>query len=391
MRTPGKRSGDLRLVLAATREAARPARAFGRKESGRLATPRGMLEAWEGQQMTDQAGGKKRPRVAVTMGDPAGIGPELCLRILQDPVVLRHCIPVIFGQEAVLRRVSTLCRLPAPLTVIGQSEWNNGEAPGEGGVVDCAGLDADQVEPGRVSAACGKAAYRYLEAAIQAALAGRVAAIATAPLHKEALRLAGIPHPGHTEILTALTGARRSCMMLLSDDLRISFVTLHVGYAQVPQLLSRERILEVIELTAQTLARLQISSPNIGVCGLNPHAGEQGLFGDREEERHIRPALEEARARGIGVEGPLPPDTVFVPERRKAFSAIVCMYHDQGHIPFKMLNFDTGVNVTLGLPIVRTSVDHGTAFDIAWTGRARWTSLVQAILWATRLAGTSPP
>lgn len=327
------------------------------------------------------------PLIAVTMGDPAGIGPELCLRILQEPLVLKHCVPVVFGDAGVLSLVSEHCRLPEPPRVITRSEWEKDPpvVPGPA-VVDFAAVDIAAMAPGRVQAEYGQAAYTYIEGAVKAALNGKVRAVATAPLNKESLRLAGIHHPGHTEILAKLTRARRSCMMLASDDLLLSFVTLHVGYLDVPKLLQPERIMDVIELTAEVLKRMGRTSPRIGVCGLNPHAGEHGLFGQKEEERLIQPALEGVRSKGIDVEGPLPPDTVFVPERRIRFSAIVCMYHDQGHIPFKMLNFDRGVNITLGLPIVRTSVDHGTAFDIAWTGQASATSLIQAILWAIRLA-----
>lgn len=328
-----------------------------------------------------------RPLIAVTMGDPAGIGPELCLRILEDQTVLERCIPVVFGDAGVLYRVAEKCGLSPPSQVISWADWGAEPRLSAPAATDCGAVDVAEVRPGQISAACGRAASVYVKASVEAALSGNVAAIATAPLHKETLRLAGVPYPGHTEMLTALTRAERSCMMLASDDLTVSFVTVHVGYAEVPELLSRDRILDVIELTVQALQRLGKKSQKIAVCGLNPHAGERGLFGNQEEERHIKPAVEAAQAQGIDVEGPFPPDTIFVPEWRGAFSAIVCMYHDQGHIPFKMLNFDTGVNVTLGLPIVRTSVDHGTAFDIAWTGKARSTSMVQAILWAARLAG----
>jgi 4-hydroxythreonine-4-phosphate dehydrogenase len=253
-------------------------------------------------------------------------------------------------------------------------------------VVDCAAIQANSIRPGEVSAACGKAAYTYIEQAIQSALAGQIAGVVTAPIHKEALRLSGVPHPGHTEILAALTGARRSCMMLYSEALTVSMVTTHIGFTEVPNRLSTERVLDVIELTAEAMERLLGRPARLGVCGLNPHAGEHGLFGKREEERFVQPAIKEARSRGFAVDGPLPPDAAFTPGQRKRFDAIVTLYHDQGHIPFKMLAFDTGVNLTLGLPIVRASVDHGTAFDIAWKGLADPTSLYEAIRVAARLA-----
>ncbi|MCJ7544919.1 MAG: 4-hydroxythreonine-4-phosphate dehydrogenase PdxA, partial [Phycisphaerae bacterium] len=244
------------------------------------------------------------------------------------------------------------------------------------------------VTPGRVAADCGRAAYAYIQAAAVGALAGHVAAVVTNPINKEALSLAGVDFPGHTEIFQSLTGAPRVCMMLASETLMISFVTTHVGYADVPGRLTRQRILDVIELTAQAVAALRGRAARLSVCGLNPHGGEHGLFGRREEEELLAPAVQAARAAGLDVEGPLPPDTAFVPARVAQRDAIVCMYHDQGHIPFKMLAFDTGVNITLGLPIVRTSVDHGTAFDIAWTGKASPTSLIAAVHWAVALSRT---
>ena len=188
----------------------------------------------------------------------------------------------------------------------------------------------------------------------------------TGPIHKEALRKSGVQYPGHTEIFEALTKSTRACMMLTSDALTCSFVTTHVGHCEVPRLISAERVLDVIELTDGAMRLIYGSPGRLVVCGLNPQAGEGGLFGNREEERFIIPAIETARQHGITVEGPLPPDTAFLPARRKRTDAFICMYHDQGHIPLKALSFETAVNTTLGLPIVRTSVDHGTALDIAW-------------------------
>ena len=252
--------------------------------------------------------------------------------------------------------------------------------------MDCARLKTGAWRAGEVSAACGRVAYACVEQAIRAALDGRIAGVVTAPVHKQALRRAGVPHPGHTEIFTALTRARRSCMMLYSEVLTVSMATTHVGYADVPRLLSVQRVLDVIELTAEAMRSMRGRAPRLGVCGLNPHAGENGLFGRREEERLVRPAVLRARRRGLAVEGPLSPDAAFALAQRKRFDAIVTLYHDQGHIPFKMLAFDTGVNITLGLPIIRTSVDHGTAFDIAWKGVADPRSLFAAIQAAAGLA-----
>ena len=288
-------------------------------------------------------------RIAVTMGDPAGIGPEICLQLLNDPVVSAQCTPIVFGDAGVLRRVATKLQIPFGVPVLSPTDWaRNLLGPA---IVDLAGFDSAEVIPGRVDARCGEAAFRYVIAAIEAGLTGQVDAVATAPLNKEALHAAGYKYPGHTEIFAERMQASRACMMLTSPELTCSFATVHVGYHEVPGLLSARRILDVIELTADAMQRIRGRAPRLAVCGLNPHAGEHGLFGQREEER-----------------------------------LIICMYHDQGHIPLKALAFDSAINTTLGLPVIRTSVDHGTAFDIAWRGQASHNSLVEAVLLAARLS-----
>jgi 4-phospho-D-threonate 3-dehydrogenase / 4-phospho-D-erythronate 3-dehydrogenase len=330
-----------------------------------------------------------RKRIAVTMGDPAGIGPELCLRLLQDSEVTTRVTPIVFGDAGVLRRVARQCGLPEPERVVDPSQWQqSGRELRQPAVLDLQAIEASVVTPGHVDAATGLASYRYIEAALAAALAGTVDAVTTGPIHKEALHAAGFPYPGHTEIFAAGTGTTRSCMMLTSPEITCSLVTTHIGYRDVPDQLNTARILEVIELTAEAMRRIRNRPPRLTVCGLNPHAGEHGLFGTCEEERLIAPAVAAACRLGIDVRGPLPPDTAFVPQQRQTTDAFVCMYHDQGLIPLKALAFDTAVNVTLGLPIVRTSVDHGTALDIAWRGLAAASSLVQAVLLAARLANT---
>lgn len=329
------------------------------------------------------------PRIAVTMGDPAGIGPEICLRLLADPEIRRECIPVIFGDAGVLRRVAGAIDASFDAPVISRDRWADAcRGVSEPSVLDLRCVEAGAVTPGRLSAACGDAAFRYVVAGIDAGLKGEVDAVSTAPLNKEALHAAGHKFPGHTEIFAGRLNAARSCMMQYSEELTCSFVTVHVGYAEVPALLQPGRILDVIELTDDALRRIRGRAPRLLVCGLNPHAGENGLFGDREEERMIAPSIEEARKRGLDVTGPVPPDTAFTPARRKQFDAVVCMYHDQGHIPVKMIAFDSAVNTTLGLPVPRTSVDHGTAFDIAWQGKARPGSLFAAVRLAVKLART---
>jgi 4-hydroxythreonine-4-phosphate dehydrogenase len=326
------------------------------------------------------------PRIAITMGDPAGVGPEVCLHLLADKQIARECTPILFGDASILKRVARATNLPLPDSTISLSQFQ--ASPSEivqPCIVDLKTLAPDAVQPGITSAVTGRAGYTYVDRAIDAALAGEVAAVSTAPLNKEAMHAAGINFPGHTEIFAARTNAARSCMMQYSEEITCTFVTVHVGYHEVPGLLTKERILDVIDLTAAALKKLRNREPKIVVCGLNPHAGEHGLFGDREEERIIIPAIEAARAQGITIEGPLPPDTAFLPAKRKSTDAFICMYHDQGHIPVKALAFDSAVNTTLGLPIIRTSVDHGTACDIAWQGKANPSSLCSAVRLALRL------
>jgi 4-hydroxythreonine-4-phosphate dehydrogenase len=327
------------------------------------------------------------PRIAVTMGDPAGIGPEICLHLLADSDLARHCVPIVFGDAGVLRRVAREVGLPLTAPVLTRGDWRRGQAElSTAAVLDFASLDAESLHPGQVDPRCGDAAFQYVIASIDAGLAGEVDAVTTAPLNKAALHAAGHHYPGHTEIFAERMRAVRSCMMLTSEELTCAFVTVHVGYHEVPGLLSIERIYEVIELAAEAMRRIRGREPRLAVCGLNPHAGENGLFGRGEEEEMILPAILRARAAGLAVEGPLPADTAFLPERRANTDAFVCMYHDQGHIPLKVLAFDSAINTTLGLPVIRTSVDHGTAFDIAWQGKANPNSLIQAVLLAARLS-----
>jgi 4-hydroxythreonine-4-phosphate dehydrogenase len=327
------------------------------------------------------------------MGDPAGVGPEICLAAIGNGDLARVAVPIVFGDRDVLDRAAAQVGAKLDAARLTRAEWTERLSNIHGPtVVDLAAIPTDWVTPGVASSATGRASFSYVDAAIDAALAGRVDAVVTAPVCKEALHAAGIRFPGHTEYFAERCGSSRWCMMQYSDQITCSFVTVHVGYKDVPELLSQSRILEVIELTAESLERIRGHQPRLAVCGLNPHAGEHGLFGEREEERLIAPAIDAARQKGIHVEGPLPPDTAFLPAKRQATDGFVCMYHDQGHIPIKALAFETAVNTTLGLPIVRTSVDHGTAFDIAWQGRANPSSLFCAIRLAVKLAklGSAP-
>ncbi|MDF1858962.1 MAG: 4-hydroxythreonine-4-phosphate dehydrogenase PdxA [Verrucomicrobiales bacterium] len=323
------------------------------------------------------------PTIAVTMGDPAGIGPEVCLDLLANEEVARFCTPIVFGNREVLEACADRTGKQPPPKPVPEGDLLTCETPA---VFEVGDLTMGDFSPGEVNAATGKAGYDCIIKSIDLAMDGVVDGVATAPIHKEALRAAGILHPGHTEIFAERTGAEKSCMMMTSDLITCSLVTVHVGYQEVPELLTEERILEVMDLTREAMCRIRGREPKLVVCGLNPHAGEGGLFGNREEERLIQPAIESARAAGAQVEGPLPPDTAFLDWRRAETDAYICMYHDQGLIPLKALAFDTAINVTLGLPIVRTSVDHGTALDIAWQGKAKSSSLVEAVRLAAKLS-----
>jgi 4-hydroxythreonine-4-phosphate dehydrogenase len=327
-----------------------------------------------------------KPVIAITMGDPAGVGPEICLQALKEPSVLDACVPVIFGDADILCRCAKSLGDESAFSIYGEESLSNLKTVSQPCIMHIPGLDLTTFQPTKVTAQTGQASYQYIQKAIDAALDGRVAAVTTAPINKEALHKASIPFPGHTEMFAARAGSTRWCMMQYSEIITCTFVTVHVGYSEVPCLLTKERILEVIELSAENLQRIRQRKPKVVVCGLNPHAGEHGLFGNQEEEKIIIPAIEAARQKGIDVEGPLPPDTAFLPWKRKSTDVFVCMYHDQGHIPVKALAFDSAVNTTLGLPIIRTSVDHGTALDIAWQGKANPSSLYSAIELAVKLA-----
>jgi len=328
--------------------------------------------------------GSDLPVLAVSMGDPAGVGPELCLRLLGDPEIRAESRLAVYGSEAVLERVSRATGIGFPRGIArgGGADACAG-APGHV-VVEC-GADPSGIEPGRVSAAAGRMAAECVTLAVRAAASGTAAAVVTAPVSKDAFARAGVPYPGHTEMLADLTAARRICMTLASAEIVVSLVTAHVPVREVSSYLTAERVLDVFGLTHEAMLALLGRPPRIAVCGFNPHAGENGLLG-REEADIILPAVREAKASGMDVRGPLPSDTAFLPARRAETDAYVAMYHDQGLIPFKMLHFDDGVNITLGLPVVRTSPDHGTAFDIAWGGSASPSSMKAAIRWAIRLS-----
>ena len=360
------------------------------------------------------------PRVAITLGDVAGIGPEVVVRAIADPLVRSLCRPVLIGHADVIRRAAALTGVDLAINVVDALSpllFDNTSIP----CFNPSGDDASHVPPGHDDARAGAAAWQYLIAATRAALDGDVDAIVTAPISKHALYLAGHNYPGHTEILAETCGVSDFAMMLYLPECRrlaprvepftdsatvldkasargssglhcglgIAHVTLHTSIASVPTLITHASVNKTIGLVHTFMQRVGCASPRVGVCALNPHAGEQGLFGD-EERRVIAPAVQQAVLRGMNAAGPYPADTLLKRAVAGEFDGVVAMYHDQGHIALKLIAFNRAVNVTLGLPIVRTSPSHGTAFDIAWQGTADPTGMIEAIHVAVQLASSAP-
>jgi 4-hydroxythreonine-4-phosphate dehydrogenase len=326
------------------------------------------------------------PTVAVTLGDPSGIGPEIIVKALGAAELDGRCKPVVVGNTARLRDAAR--RLSSPLRF--QTVTHPGEnAPGAVPVIEVGELPSD-LPYGAVTAIGGEMAYRAVVGAVKLAVAGDADAICTAPLSKEALHAAGHRYPGHTELIAELTGTTEASMMLVSPKLRVVHVTTHIGLVHAVQKIDAGLVLRTIERGRAALIGSLGREPKIGVCGINPHAGENGLFGSGEEAEKIDPAVAEARRRGYLVEGPLAADTLFFRAVRGDFDLVVAMYHDQGHTPVKVLGLEEGVNVTVGLPIIRTSVDHGTAFDIAGKGIADARSMIAAMREAIALARRPP-
>jgi 4-hydroxythreonine-4-phosphate dehydrogenase len=324
------------------------------------------------------------PIIVITMGDPAGIGPEIVMRSLTHPAVYEQCRPLVVGDAGRLCTAGGLIGAALALRPVngpGEAAF----APGIVDVVDLALVPAC-LPFGQVSATAGEAAYRFIERACRMAQAGEADAICTAPISKEALHAAGHHYPGHTELLAHLTGTPEVSMMLTAPGLRVIHVTTHIGLLDAIARIDAGLVERTICRGHATLAKTGISDPRIGVCAINPHAGESGLFGYGEEAGKITPAVLACRARGWRVDGPLPADTLFFRAKRGDFDLVVAMYHDQGHGPVKVLGIEAGVNITVGLPVVRTSVDHGTAFDIAGSGKANEYSLLEALRQAAELA-----
>ena len=337
---------------------------------------------------------KHIPVLAVTMGDPSGIGPEIAARAFARKTIYAACRPVLIGHTPTMQKAIEALGLKTEINL----PATPGKARFQPGIMDILEIGNDvarPVPPGKISAEAGELAFRAVKMAAELALKGMVDGIVTGPINKEAINMAGHHFSGHTEILAHFTHTTKYAMMLADDDLRIIHATTHVSLRKACDLVRKERILEVIQLTDEGLRKLGISNPRIGVAGLNPHSGDGGLFG-MEEIEEINPAIEEAVRMGIDASGPVPADTLFAMARGGKYDGCVAMYHDQGHIPFKLLGFSwdkgkkamnsvRGVNITLGLPIVRTSVDHGTAFEIAGKGIASPDALLQAIDYAIKL------
>jgi 4-hydroxythreonine-4-phosphate dehydrogenase len=338
---------------------------------------------------------KELPALGITMGDPSGIGPEIAVKALTHASIRQECRPVIIGDAGVIAQAAQRIGSKLQLRTLDCVE-DAVNQPETLEVYDLKNVALDTLQMGQVSAMAGNAAFEAVKTAIDLALAGRIDAVVTGPINKEALHLAGHPFPGHTEIFAHFTRTPDFTMMLAEGNLRVVHVSTHVSLRQACDCVTRERVLKVIGLANQACLQLGIAHPKVGVAALNPHASDGGLFGSEEREQII-PSIADARAQGIDVEGPVPPDTFFSKAAGGAYDICVAMYHDQGHIPVKLLGFHydaaqktwtsvTGINITLGLPIIRVSVDHGTAFDQAGKGTASEASLVCAIEYASRLA-----
>ena len=326
----------------------------------------------------------KRPLMGITMGDPCGIGPEVILKALAQEESYRVCKPLVIGHPEILYRDMAMAGVQLDVRVVDRPE----DGAFEFGCVDVwcpVDVDMDQIAMGEVCCEAGRAAAEWVIRAVDLAMADRIDGIVTAPLNKEAMNLAGYPFAGHTELLAEKSDAGCAHLMLVSDRMNVSHVTGHIALHEVPDRLTVDLIYDTVRLTRDVLIGMGKSDPRIAVCGLNPHAGENGLFGSEDAEV-VRPAVEKALSEGWRVDGPLPADTTFLKAYNGIYDGVVAMYHDQGHVPAKLVAFDEAVNVTLGLPIVRASVDHGTAYDIAGKGIAKAVNMLQAIRVGSKLA-----
>ena len=326
-----------------------------------------------------------RPLIGITMGDPVGVGPEIILLTLSNPSIYNVCRPLVFGDIRTLNTAKESIGSRLDLKTVAKPATGLYRY-GSVDVLNLSELDPQKISWGRPSIESGRAMMHYVTTAVDMAVKEHIAAIVTCPINKMAMKIAGFHYSGHTELLAERTGSKVFVMMLAGSRLRVVLVTIHIPLKSVPAVLSKERIIQTIRITGRALSdRFGCQDPRLAVAGLNPHAGEEGMFGD-EEINIIAPAVQQARSEGFNVAGPYPPDTIFYHAAKGLYDAVVCMYHDQGLIPFKLIHFTDGVNTTLGLPIIRTSVDHGTAYDIAGTGKADPGSLIAAINLAAQQA-----
>lgn len=330
-----------------------------------------------------------KPIIGITMGDAAGVGPEVIVKALRHTSIYKEAHPIVIGDLHIMERANKVCGTGLRIVALSESEeW--GEAGFSHGEVACLDIGSlpKELPFGKISAEAGHAAFLYIQKAIQLAQQGKIDAICTAPLNKEALHKGGHFYPGHTEILADLTDTQDYSMMLTSPKLKVIHLTTHVGLIKAIEMINPERTYKVIKLAHETLTRAGKVNPSIAVCGINPHAGENGLFGEGEEEEKLLPGIEQAQAEGINAHGPFPADTLFYRAQRGDFDMVVACYHDQGHAPIKVLGIEEGVNITVGLKggMIRTSVDHGTAFDIAGKNIADERSMLAAIRSAVELA-----
>ncbi len=320
-------------------------------------------------------------KLAITMGDPGGVGPEIIVKALSSAEIRESCTPIVIGDRVVMEEAIKLCNLTIKLNSIKDPEESKPSLESVD-IINTGNLG--DFKKGKPTAEGGKACVSYIRKAVEFALDKQIDGIVTAPISKEALKMAGFTWPGHTEMLAELTGTKDYAMMLVGRPLRVILVTIHTSLRSVPDMITKQRVLKTILLAKKACDMMGIESPRIAVAGLNPHAGETGIFGN-EELKEIKPAVDEAVKSGIPVTGPYPPDTIFHKAYKGKIDMIVCMYHDQGLIPLKMIAFDKGVNITVGLPFIRTSPDHGTAYDIAWKGKADPSSITEAIKLASSL------
>ena len=328
---------------------------------------------------------QEKPKIGITLGDVAGVGPEVAIKALLEPSIEDRCTPVLIGEFSTVKHYADRL-MPGRSIQVLEDPFQPAANPATVKLIDLKNIDFTRVKLGQVDKGCGRAALEYIRTGVDLCLKKKIDALVTGPIHKEAAQMAGINAPGHTEYLAALCKTREVRMLLVVNHLRAMHITTHLSLRQALDAVKKERILDTIHYGVKALRQLHVDTGRIAVAGLNPHAGEGGMFGSEEAEE-VAPAVRQAQNEGLNVAGPISPDTVFHRMNQGEFDLVIALYHDQGHIPLKLMGFDSGVNVTIGLPIIRTSVDHGTAFDIAGKFIANPESMVKAMQLACLMAG----